>query len=167
MMYEYDLLGQLTDKTRDVMRENLVGIYLHGSLAMDCFHPDKSDIDLLVVVRHRLPDKQKRRYMDMIVEHARDEITACNSYLILNLCRVLAYKNERLILSKREGGEWGLEHVPAAYRPLILEALRDYRGMEEAKKSSVPAEEAAARNMCRDALAKEYADYMLEQIEKG
>lgn len=266
MMYEYDLLGQLTDKTRDVMRENLVGIYLHGSLAMDCFHPDKSDIDLLVVVRHRVPDKQKRRYMDMIVElnrqapakgielsvireavcrpfvyptpyelhfsaahlgwylsapedytrrmkgtdkdlaahamilyhrgktlygkeirevfspvkesdyldsihsdveHARDEITACNSYLILNLCRVLAYKNERLILSKREGGEWGLEHVPAAYRPLILEALRDYRGMEDPKKSSVPAEEAAARNMRRDLLAKEYADYMLEQIEKG
>ena len=39
--------------------------------------------------------------------------------------------------------------------------------MEEAKKSSVPAEEAAARNMRRDLLAKEYADYMLEQIEKG
>ena len=39
--------------------------------------------------------------------------------------------------------------------------------MEEAKKSSVPAEEAAAQNMRRDLLAKEYADYMLEQIEKG
>ena len=69
------------------------------------------------------------------------------------------------LLSKREGGEWGLEHVPAAYRPLILEALRDYRGMEAPKK--IPDEEADAPRMRRDLLAKEYADYMLEQIEKG
>src|SRR5262249_47261921 len=31
--------------------DNLMGIYLHGSLAMGCFNPSRSDIDLLVVTR--------------------------------------------------------------------------------------------------------------------
>ncbi|MFC3749016.1 aminoglycoside adenylyltransferase domain-containing protein [Paenibacillus sp. GCM10012306] len=33
---------------------NLVGVYLHGSLAMDCFNPAKSDIDVLIVVKETL-----------------------------------------------------------------------------------------------------------------
>lgn len=31
------------------LSENLVGIYLHGSLAMGCFNPSRSDVDLVVV----------------------------------------------------------------------------------------------------------------------
>ncbi|MFF2912717.1 aminoglycoside adenylyltransferase domain-containing protein [Paenibacillus sp. NPDC057934] len=31
--------------------ENLVGVYLHGSLAMGCFNPSQSDIDVLIVVK--------------------------------------------------------------------------------------------------------------------
>ncbi len=30
--------------------ENLIGIYLHGSLPMGCFNAEQSDIDLLVVI---------------------------------------------------------------------------------------------------------------------
>ncbi|MDQ0195648.1 nucleotidyltransferase domain-containing protein [Paenibacillus wynnii] len=33
---------------------NLLGIYLHGSLAMGCFNPLKSDIDFLIVVKDKL-----------------------------------------------------------------------------------------------------------------
>ena len=47
-------------------------------------------------------------------------------YLTLNLARVLAYKEEGLILSKSEGGDWALEHLPEQYHPLILDALREY-----------------------------------------
>lgn len=32
----------------------LEGVYLHGSLAMGCFNPDRSDIDILAVTRERL-----------------------------------------------------------------------------------------------------------------
>lgn len=35
--------------TRRILDPNLTGIYLHGSLAMRCFNPERSDIDLLVV----------------------------------------------------------------------------------------------------------------------
>lgn len=35
----------------EVERENLIGVYLHGSLAMGCFHPGQSDLDLLVLIQ--------------------------------------------------------------------------------------------------------------------
>src|SRR5512146_502914 len=31
------------------------GIYLHGSLAMGCFNPAHSDLDLLVITRQKMP----------------------------------------------------------------------------------------------------------------
>jgi streptomycin 3"-adenylyltransferase len=37
-------------------------------------------------------------------------------YLILNLARVLAFMKDGLVLSKREGGEWGLKNLPEKYR---------------------------------------------------
>ena len=36
----------------EIEQENLIGIYLHGSLAMGCFHPHHSDLDMLVLVEH-------------------------------------------------------------------------------------------------------------------
>src|SRR5690606_30472755 len=41
--------------------ENLLGIYLHGSLAMGCFNPKRSDIDFLVIVRKKLAPENNRR----------------------------------------------------------------------------------------------------------
>jgi predicted nucleotidyltransferase len=37
-----------------VLGTNLIGVYLHGSLASGCFNPRTSDIDLLVVTRRRV-----------------------------------------------------------------------------------------------------------------
>ncbi|OBZ09062.1 hypothetical protein A8L34_23245 [Bacillus sp. FJAT-27264] len=34
--------------------DNLVGVYLHGSLAMGCFNPSRSDIDVLIVIKETL-----------------------------------------------------------------------------------------------------------------
>jgi predicted nucleotidyltransferase len=45
---------------REKMMDNLVGIYLHGSLAMRCFHPDKSDIDFLVIAKKELTFETKK-----------------------------------------------------------------------------------------------------------
>ena len=47
-------------------------------------------------------------------------------YLTLNLARVLAYREEGLVLSKKEGGEWALGCLPPEYRPLLRDALREY-----------------------------------------
>ena len=45
---------------RKEMGDNLVGLYLHGSLAMGCFHPAKSDIDFLVVAKEKLDPEIKK-----------------------------------------------------------------------------------------------------------
>jgi streptomycin 3"-adenylyltransferase len=45
---------------RAILGDNLLGVYLHGSLAMGCFNPDQSDIDLLAVTgQHMTPDKRR------------------------------------------------------------------------------------------------------------
>lgn len=46
--------------SRAVLGENLTGIYLHGSLALGCFNPERSDIDLVVVIRHPMAPETKR-----------------------------------------------------------------------------------------------------------
>ena len=84
------------------------------------------------------------------IEDAETDIITNPTYIVLNLCRVLAYKKEGLILSKKEGGDWGLKNLSEKYRALILQALGEYT-----------ADEAEEWN---EADAKEYAQYMLEEI---
>lgn len=43
-----------------VLKDNLAGIYLHGSLAMGCFNPERSDIDLVIVVKEKLSKEEQR-----------------------------------------------------------------------------------------------------------
>ena len=243
------VLDRFVRQSREILGDNLVGIYLHGSAAMGCFHAQRSDIDLLAVVRDGLSDEIKRRYMDMVamlnrqapakglelsvvraavcnpfvyptpfelhfsimhlewylsnpedyiekmrgtdrdlaahftiiyhrgmalygkdirevfsavsdadyfdsiwrdIKNAEDEISGNFTYMALNLCRVLAYKRDHAILSKLEGGRWGLEHVPARYAGLISAALTEYQTGQTAE--------------LNESLAKEYAQYMLGQI---
>ena len=238
-------------ESREILGENLVGVYLHGSAVMGCFNEKKSDIDLLVVVNEKLSDEIKMRYMDMIVqlnedapekgiemsvvrkdvcrpfvyptpfelhfsithlewykedpadyiakmkgtdkdlaahftivshrgkclygkerddvfgkvsrqnyldsimcdiENAKKDIITNPVYIVLNLCRVLAYKRKGLILSKKEGGEWGLKVLPEKYHALILQALGEYMG-DEGKHWN-------------EADAREYALYMSDEIHR-
>lgn len=47
--------------------DNLAGVYLHGSLAMGCFNPEKSDIDLLVVTHEKAAAEVYKRLARQIV----------------------------------------------------------------------------------------------------
>ena len=250
-MQEYkELLARFVDLNREILGENLVGVYLHGSSVMDCFNPTESDLDLLIVVNDAIPDDVKKNYMDMVVllneeapvkgiefsvvkkgvcnpfvyptpfdlhfsithldwyknspedyiqkmkgtdkdlaahitiinhrgkvlygqeikdvfgevskqdyfnsiwfdiESAQKDILENTMYFTLNLARVLAYQKDHLILSKKEGGEWGLANLPVKYHSLIMSALEDY----------------ASGNSCQYnmELAAEYAKYMLGEIK--
>ena len=66
------LLDNFVVRSRDILGDNLTGIYLHGSAVMGCFNPKKSDIDLLVVVKNDIPNEIKKQYMDMVVELNRE-----------------------------------------------------------------------------------------------
>ena len=61
------------------------------------------------------------------VSDAEREILGDPVYITLNLCRVYACLRDGLILSKEQGGVWGLGHLPAAYHPVVEGALRCYR----------------------------------------
>ncbi len=93
-------------------------------------------------------------YMDSIwsdIAEAKEEIIENPMYMTLNLCRVLAYKREGLILSKQEGGEWAVKCLKKPeYKALVLAALKEYQ----------TGETMAVNN----SVATEFAEYMLEQI---
>src|SRR5215467_9243954 len=54
------LLSDIVSECTDLLGDNLVGIYLHGSLAMGSFNPDLSDVDFLVVTNTILTPEQRR-----------------------------------------------------------------------------------------------------------
>lgn len=217
------------EQVQDILRDELVAIYLHGSLAMGCFNPDRSDLDLLVVVQHQLPVETQLQVMEAllklsnapcpietsflvgqelhpfqhplpyylhyseswrqkisdelangswrhwnevqrydsdlsahltIIHHrgitlygpaaadtlpqvpaecyiksivgdyvdARDTSGQNPVYFVLNACRVHAYLSEQQVLSKDEGGVYGLKTLPTEFHGLINQALEIYRG---------------------------------------
>ena len=60
-------VGRLVVGFRGVLGDNLHGIYLHGSLALGCFNPARSDIDVLVVVDEPLDTDTKLLVADLLL----------------------------------------------------------------------------------------------------
>ena len=246
-----EITETFTKQSRQILDDKLVGIYLHGSAVMGCFSPDKSDVDLLVVVNSTVPDDIKKRYMDMVtelsseapakgiemsiiresdcdpfvyptpfelhfsiahlewyrndpddyiskmkgtdkdlaahvtitrhrgralygkpieavfgevseddyfdsilcdIENAVEDIENDPMYIVLNLARVLAYKNEKMVLSKKEGGEWGINALPVIYRPVLEMALDEYCN------NAAPHYDSGS--------LREYAKYMINEIKR-
>ena len=106
-----------------------------------------------VSIKDVFADVPVQDYVDSIwndIADAEEEITANPMYLILNLARVLAYLKDGLVLSKKEGGEWGINYIPEMYHGLIQDAMREYgEGTDITYNTD---------------LAKNYARYMVEQI---
>jgi len=58
---------------------------------------------------------RKADYLDSIradLAQAEQDVTDNPVYVILNLCRALAYQREGLVLSKAQGGAWAVEAMP-------------------------------------------------------
>ncbi|MBO4384915.1 MAG: DUF4111 domain-containing protein [Clostridia bacterium] len=62
------LLEAFVARSRAILGDDLVGIYLHGSSVMGCFNQLKSDVDLIVVVGKPVSFDAKREFMKMTVE---------------------------------------------------------------------------------------------------
>lgn len=224
------ILDGIVSKSKEIIEEKLVGIYLHGSMAMGCFNSDKSDIDVIMVIEDDISDTQKimlirqivylnqqappkgleisivkreycnpfiyptpfelhfspmhlpwfkenpqdyvekmkgedidlaahftiirnygivlwgekienifapvpkQNYLESIcadIENATEDILEQPIYITLNLCRVLAFVREGLYLSKEQGGNWGIKHLPLEYHSIIVEALECYTSNKE------------------------------------
>lgn len=51
-----------------VLDNDLVGVYLHGSLAFGCFNPSRSDVDLLVVTESGMTVETKRAIAELLLQ---------------------------------------------------------------------------------------------------
>jgi streptomycin 3"-adenylyltransferase len=65
----HSLLAPVVADLAALLGDNLVGVYLHGSLAMGCFHPATSDMDMLIVLDEDIPFAAKRAVVATLMEH--------------------------------------------------------------------------------------------------
>jgi predicted nucleotidyltransferase len=61
---------QLQKETTHILNGNVIGFYLHGSLAMGGFNQAKSDIDVLVVTKHALTSNTRKRLAMFLLTHS-------------------------------------------------------------------------------------------------
>lgn len=243
------ILHTISERYSEILNSNLVGIYVHGSIAFNCFNWDKSDIDFIVVVNEEISEKTKlsllevlemlrkqsppkglemsvvlkkhcinfeyptpyelhfsnfwlerylenplllcsnkfitdkdlaahftiirqvgivlcglpiedvfgevprEKYIDSIkldIGESRMDILKNPMYIVLNLCRVIAYLKHNLILSKEQGGKWGLDNLPQQHCGIVVKAMHSYKTNE-----IMVIDEKEAMEIC---------DYMLDQI---
>lgn len=219
------LLGVLKERLSTLMKDNLLGIYVHGSLAFDCFHWNSSDIDFLAVVRRPMTVEEKIAFVRSMEElsaeappkgfecsvmlesvcrempfpapyevhfsnmwreairqdaegycsrengtdpdltthvlslrascltllgpgpmkvfgavrkddclHAmyldtdrvQEQLDENPIYIVLNLCRAVAYRQGDMVLSKAEGARWAIRNMPSRFQGVIQAALNAY-----------------------------------------
>ncbi len=210
-----------------LLEQKLLGIYLHGSLALGGFQPARSDINVIVVIAEKIDVSLKRKLVELLLrisnmprpldvyvlavqdlfpfqpplsfelhydeqlrytlqqevrnENWRNDTTHSDADLtialavlqrsgivlmgkpiqetlpaiaeaifrealiqsaqaaqaqlpqdpiafILNACRTVAYLQDGIVLSKDDGGNWGLVYLPERYQGLIQQSLALYRG---------------------------------------
>lgn len=63
-----EILRQIQSVCQSALRENLIGVYVHGSLAMGCFRWASGDVDFLVVVKETPLPETKRLLMAQLLE---------------------------------------------------------------------------------------------------
>jgi streptomycin 3"-adenylyltransferase len=64
-------VNTLTTEFQRLLKENLIGVYLHGSLALGGFKPERSDIDLLVVVGQKMAVEVKKEIVELLLRVSR------------------------------------------------------------------------------------------------
>lgn len=53
-----------------LLADELLGVYLHGSLALGCWNPSRSDVDVLAVVRAPLAASERREAARLALAHS-------------------------------------------------------------------------------------------------
>lgn len=66
------LLDDIVTEYCKILKNNLVGIYLHGSLAMKCYNNRKSDIDFLVVVNNKPSVSDMHSLIEVLLTRQQD-----------------------------------------------------------------------------------------------
>lgn len=81
-------------------------------------------------------DVSRDDYLNALVYDIDDAKAIMNEnpvYFILNISRTLCYLREGKILSKVEGGQWGLNNLPVKFHGMIQKALKVYKNGKQNK----------------------------------
>lgn len=62
------VLDSVTDLLEKELMGSLIGVYLHGSMAMGCFNPSQSDVDILVIVREKQSKAIYKKIANKLIE---------------------------------------------------------------------------------------------------
>jgi len=65
------LLNTLCNRYKTILGANFVGLFVHGSYAMGCFNPLKSDLDYIIVCEDVPGDSEKKAIMDTTIAFER------------------------------------------------------------------------------------------------
>ena len=111
------VLGYVTDFSKEILKDDLVGIYLFGSLTYDDYNPLRSDLDLMVVIKER-PDEDtigliSNKYMDLAIKfpdfNGRVECSFTPIYMLNQLeppAEGRVYFGEQFYANANYGNEW-------------------------------------------------------------
>ncbi len=61
------LLQNIKDEFAGILKTNLVGVYLHGSIPMNCFNPKFSDVDFIVIIQEKISLKIKKKIINSLL----------------------------------------------------------------------------------------------------
>ena len=64
-----ELMIKVNEWIKEILKENYVGVYFHGSLRLGSFNPNKSDLDFIIVVKEKLDFKTKEQIWDKMLEN--------------------------------------------------------------------------------------------------
>ena len=82
------LLKEIKDSFSKQLGKNLIGIYIHGSLAMGSFNINSSDVDFLVIIKKPLTLEEKKRLIDLTLKLTTKVPAGGLDYSILTLAQV-------------------------------------------------------------------------------
>ena len=64
-----ELMLKVNNWVKDILQDNYVGTYFHGSLRLGSFNINKSDLDFIIVVKEKLNYKTKELIWDKMLEN--------------------------------------------------------------------------------------------------
>lgn len=65
----YELMKQVNEWVKEILQDNYVGVYFHGSLRLGSFNPNKSDLDFIIVVKEKINSETKQFIWDKLLEN--------------------------------------------------------------------------------------------------
>ena len=66
-----DFVFNIQNEIAQILSDDIVGFYLHGSLAMGGFNPKNSDVDILVVTKNFIKVDVKRKLAKLFLKHSK------------------------------------------------------------------------------------------------